>query len=131
MNQAAWNLCPVKIQYNSDCYYDTDQTFTQLQGEVHATFPDVPDGDWDLVVKRDMMQKIRGAVRDSTKVAQAAFWVRVYIAATAAAAEQTYEQGLLRVSGGASGWSGWCEGGGSMSPSACSAGRCCGPLLQL
>jgi aromatic ring hydroxylase len=97
MTQAAWNLCPVKIQYNSDCYYDTDQTFSQLSGEVHATFPDVPDGEWDLVVKRDMMRKIRGAVRDARALGYAAFWTKVFIAATAARAEQDYETSLLQV----------------------------------
>jgi hypothetical protein len=37
----------------------------------------------------------RGAVRDSTKLAQAAFWYKVYIAAAAATAEQAFEVSLL------------------------------------
>lgn len=37
----------------------------------------------------------RGAVRDSSKLDQAAFWYKVYAAAAAAAAEQRFEQGLL------------------------------------
>lgn len=37
----------------------------------------------------------RGAVRDSTKLAQAAFWYKVYIAAAAASAEQAFEVSLL------------------------------------
>lgn len=37
----------------------------------------------------------RGAVRDSTKLATAAFWYKVQIAAAAAAAEQAFEVSLL------------------------------------
>lgn len=37
----------------------------------------------------------RGAVRDSSKLEQAAFWYKVFAAAAAAAAEQRFEQGLL------------------------------------
>jgi hypothetical protein len=37
----------------------------------------------------------RGAVRDTTKLVQAAFWYKIYTAATAAAAEQRFELGLL------------------------------------
>eukprot|EP00879_Flechtneria_rotunda_P022048 GHRR01023261.1.p1 GENE.GHRR01023261.1~~GHRR01023261.1.p1 ORF type:complete len:174 (-),score=39.01 GHRR01023261.1:557-1078(-) len=33
----------------------------------------------------------RGAVRDTVKLSQAAFWYKIYIAAAAAAAEQAYE----------------------------------------
>jgi hypothetical protein len=37
----------------------------------------------------------RGAVRDTTKLSQAAFWYKVYIAAAAASAEQAFEVNLL------------------------------------
>lgn len=37
----------------------------------------------------------RGAVRDSVKLSDAAFWFKVYIAAAGAAAEQAYELSLL------------------------------------
>ncbi len=50
MSQASWNLCPVSIAYNSDCYYDKDQTFSSIQGEVHVSITDAPDGQWDLQV---------------------------------------------------------------------------------
>lgn len=40
-------------------------------------------------------QQTRGAVRDGTKLAQAAFWYKTYIAAAAAKAEQTFEVSLL------------------------------------
>jgi hypothetical protein len=37
----------------------------------------------------------RGAVRDTAKLSRAAFWYKLYIAATAAAAEQAFERSLL------------------------------------
>lgn len=37
----------------------------------------------------------RGAVRDSSKLSEAAFWYKAYVAAAAAAAEQAYERDLL------------------------------------
>lgn len=42
-----------------------------------------------------LLHQTRGAVRDSTKLAQAAFWYKIYIAAAAAAAEQSFELSLL------------------------------------
>lgn len=43
--QATWNLCPVKISYNSDCYFSDDQAFSDLSGEVHLSISDAPDGE--------------------------------------------------------------------------------------
>ncbi|KAI8467677.1 MAG: hypothetical protein J3K34DRAFT_480735 [Monoraphidium minutum] len=95
MSQASWNLCPENIQYNSDCYYQEDQAFTTIAGSLHTTLPDIPDGDWSLRVKRDLMGKVRGAVRSTARVAHAAVLTKVYVAATAVAAEQAQEVALL------------------------------------
>ena len=72
MSQASWNLCPEQIQYNSDCYYSDDNAFDAVAGTVHAALTDIPDGTWSLRIKRDMMGKVRGAVRKSAGVTQAA-----------------------------------------------------------
>lgn len=48
-------------------------------GTVHLTLPDVPDGRWALVVKRDMLGKVRGAVRRSDGVTRAAVWYKVRV----------------------------------------------------
>jgi hypothetical protein len=157
MRQASWNLCPQDIQYNTACYADRDKTFNAIAGSTSSPMPDLPDGDWALVLKKDIFQKVlawaavtseqacarawmltqgllsgtyyvlrmctmhlctvrtcswqavhatechtvacsvqtRGAVRDSTKLAKAAFWYKVYIAAAAATAEQAFEVSLL------------------------------------
>ncbi|GBF96992.1 polycystin cation channel family [Raphidocelis subcapitata] len=95
MSQASWNLCPQKIQYDSSCYYGDDVTFDSISGATHVTLPDVPDGVWALRVKRDLMSKVRGAVRSTSGVARAAVWFKIYIAATAVAAEQAFELSLL------------------------------------
>ncbi|GIL44962.1 hypothetical protein Vafri_2402 [Volvox africanus] len=96
MQQASWNLCPVSTPYSSDCYFDTDVTFDRLSGEQHYTLDDAPDGDWNLVVKRDIFDKIRGAVRDATLVNIAGYYYKIYIAAAAAMAEQDFEINLLQ-----------------------------------
>ncbi|GLI64894.1 hypothetical protein VaNZ11_008286 [Volvox africanus] len=96
MQQASWNLCPVSTPYSSDCYFDTDVTFDRLSGEQHYTLDDAPDGDWNLVVKRDIFDKIRGAVRDATLVNIAGYYYKIYIAAAAAMAEQDFEISLLQ-----------------------------------
>ena len=95
MAQASWNLCPEATAYAAGCYFAEDRRFEAAAGVVHVTLPDVPDGRWSLVVKRDMMSKVRGAVRDARRVARAATWVKVYVAATAVAAEQAQELALL------------------------------------
>ncbi|WIA39913.1 hypothetical protein OEZ86_013355 [Tetradesmus obliquus] len=95
MQQASWNLCPQDIQYNADCYDDPDNKFASISGSLTKYMPDLPDGDWSLVLKKDIFQKTRGAVRDTVKLSQAAFWFKVYVAAAAAAAEQARELQLL------------------------------------
>jgi hypothetical protein len=77
MSQAAWNLCPQKTRYDSACYFEQDRPFDAISGSVHMTLADVPDGTWTLALKRDLMSKIRGAVRSSVGVARAAAWTKV------------------------------------------------------
>ncbi|KIZ05279.1 hypothetical protein MNEG_2684 [Monoraphidium neglectum] len=96
LSQASWNLCPEKIQYSSDCYYQDDQGFDAIAGTLHVTLPDIPDGSWTLRVKRDLMSKVSGAVRSTADVARAAVWTKVYVAEAAVAAEQAFEQSLLQ-----------------------------------
>jgi hypothetical protein len=61
MRQASWNLCPQAIQYNTDCYADPDETFNSIAGSSSSPMPDLPDGDWALVLKKDIFQKVRAA----------------------------------------------------------------------
>lgn len=49
----------------------------------------------DCFASAAVHEQTRGAVRDSTKLAQAAFWYKTYIAVAAAKAEQTFEVSLL------------------------------------
>lgn len=77
MDQASWNLCPEKIQYNSDCYFQDDQTFSSISGSVHMTLPDIPDGTWTLSMKRDLLEKVKGAVRSAAGVEKASVWFKV------------------------------------------------------
>ncbi len=79
MSQAAWNLCPQKTQYDSDCYFEQDRGFDAISGAVHITLPDVPDGTWALAIKRDLMGKVRGAVRSSDGVKRGGVWFKVQI----------------------------------------------------
>jgi len=58
MRQASWNLCPQDIQYNTACYADPDVTFSSIAGSSSTPMPDLPDGDWDLVLKKDIFQKV-------------------------------------------------------------------------
>ncbi len=50
-----------------------------------------------MQIKRDMFNKIRGAVRSTPLVTRAAYYDKMFAAAIAANAEQTYELGLLKV----------------------------------
>ena len=59
MRQASWNLCPQDIQYNTACYADPDNTFNSIAGSSSSPMPDLPDGDWALVLKKDIFQKVR------------------------------------------------------------------------
>jgi hypothetical protein len=58
MQQASWNLCPQDIQYNADCYDDPDNRFASISGSLTKYMPDLPDGDWSLVLKKDIFQKV-------------------------------------------------------------------------
>ena len=58
MRQASWNLCPQDIQYNTACYADPDNTFNAIAGSTSSPMPDLPDGDWALVLKKDIFQKV-------------------------------------------------------------------------
>lgn len=58
MRQASWNLCPHDIQYNTACYADPDVTFSSIAGSSSTPMPDLPDGDWELVLKKDIFQKV-------------------------------------------------------------------------
>lgn len=58
MQQASWNLCPQDIQYNADCYDDPDNKFASISGSLTKYMPDLPDGDWSLVLKKDIFQKV-------------------------------------------------------------------------
>ncbi|PNW70325.1 hypothetical protein CHLRE_17g715300v5 [Chlamydomonas reinhardtii] len=95
MQQASWNLCPLATAYSSDCYFDADKEFDRLSGVQNFVLDDAPDGDWNLVVRRDIFNKIRGAVRDTTLVYASAFYYKIYVAAAAARAEQAFEISLL------------------------------------
>ena len=77
MNDAAWNLCPMevdeligpkKIFHGSDCYYEEDQKFDEQVGHIVREIDDVPDGDWSIVVKKDIFLKVAGAVRPRLNV---------------------------------------------------------------
>lgn len=97
MQQASWNLCPTQTAYSGDCYYDTDIKFDRLSGSMTRVIEDAPDGQWDLVVRRDIFDKIRGAVRDTQKLYAVSYYYKIYIAAVSAMAEQDMEINLLQV----------------------------------
>ncbi|GFR50551.1 hypothetical protein Agub_g12825 [Astrephomene gubernaculifera] len=107
MSQTSWNLCPLSTAYSSDCYYDTDITFDRLSGVQNYVIDDAPDGEWNLVVRRDIFNKIKGAVRDTTLVYASGYYFKLYIAAAAAYAEQQYEIGLLQQAVNISGTDFW------------------------
>ena len=90
MNDAAWNLCPLevdeligpkKIFHGSDCYYEEDQKFEEQVGHVVREIDDVPDGDWTIVVKKDIFLKVAGAVRPRLNVTVEAKNKRLLLAA--------------------------------------------------
>jgi hypothetical protein len=57
MRQASWNLCPQAIDYNTACYDNPDNSFSTISGSLSKHMPDLPDGDWALVVKKDIFEK--------------------------------------------------------------------------
>ena len=97
MQQTSWNLCPTTTIYSTNCYFTSDNTFTQLSGEQHMQISDCPDGQWDLTVTRDIFDKVDGAVRSTSLVLASGYYYKVYIAAVSAFAEQNTEIALLQV----------------------------------
>lgn len=95
MQQTSYNLCPVKTAYSGQCYYDSDITFDRLSGSTTTLIEDAPDGEWDLIMRRDIFMKTRGAVRDYAKLVAVSYYYRVYLAALSAIAEQNTELMLL------------------------------------
>lgn len=59
MRQASWNLCPTDIAYSTSCYDDPDNTFASITGATSRPMPDLPDGDWSLILNKDIFQKVR------------------------------------------------------------------------
>ena len=90
MNDAKWNLCPLemdenigpkKIFHGADCYYEEDQGFEDQVGHIIRKIDDVPDGDWTIVVKKDIFLKVAGAVRPRVNVTKEATHKRLLLAA--------------------------------------------------
>ena len=76
MQDAKWNLCPLevdeligprKIFHGSDCYYEEDQGFEEQVGHIVREIDDVPDGDWTIVVKKDIFPKVAGAAAEAQR----------------------------------------------------------------
>lgn len=77
MQDARWNLCPMeideligpmKIFHGSECYYEDDQVFENQVGHQVFEVDDIPDGQWTIVVKKDIFLKVAGAVRPRLNV---------------------------------------------------------------
>ena len=96
MQQASWNLCPrYGAPHGTDCYYTSDRKFDRVQGEIHLEVPDVPDGQWILVVKRDIFNKVSGAVRNREALEEDSLVWKVRIGAVAAEAGRDFEVAKL------------------------------------
>ncbi|KAF5832196.1 hypothetical protein DUNSADRAFT_12003 [Dunaliella salina] len=100
--QSSWNLCPVgpnnggtEILFSRKCYFGDDHTFASTTGSTSTVLRDVPDGTWEMLIRRDTFHKTKGSVMDHSKVQAIAYYYRVYIAALAAAAQQNTEVNLL------------------------------------
>ncbi len=73
MQQASWNLCPEgdeqdRVAFSRDCYFADDRTFDSLSGTFTRIFNDLPDGRWNLIMRRDVFHKTRGSIMDFSKV---------------------------------------------------------------
>ena len=96
MQQASWNLCPADgAPHGMDCYFDEAQRFASIKGETHVVLDDVPDGKWEIRIKRDFFDKIRGAVRVVDRLKEQAAWNRKYGAYLAARSDQDFEIDIL------------------------------------
>ncbi|KAF5834587.1 hypothetical protein DUNSADRAFT_8712 [Dunaliella salina] len=98
MQQTSWNLCPTvgtDVAFSRGCYYAQDKTFNSLSGTFAEVLDDVPDGSWNLIMRRDIFRKTSGSVMDYGKVLSVSYYYRVYIAAVTAMAEQNTEINML------------------------------------
>ena len=89
------------FQSGSDCYYETDQRFEQQVGHVVREIDDVPDGDWSVVVKKDIFLKVAGAVRPRFNVTVEAKNKRLLLAAHYGQIRRKYEVTTYQVRIGA------------------------------
>ncbi|KAK9819873.1 hypothetical protein WJX72_003501 [[Myrmecia] bisecta] len=97
MNQASWNLCPTSgAPHGTACYYDTDQQFSLLSGEVHTTVTDMPDGDWTVTMKRDLFNKVAGGVRKQQDLEAYSELVKIGIALNTSDAQRYNEIATLQ-----------------------------------
>jgi len=55
-------LVSSRSEYNTACYDDPDDTFSTISGSLSKPMPDLPDGDWSIVLKRDIFQKVSTAL---------------------------------------------------------------------
>ena len=86
------------LSAGSACLFPTDQKFPSLKGHVSEVIEVVPPGNYSLIVKRDYFNKVRGAVRDRTKLAQQVReYVRIDLALRAASAGWDFEVEQLQV----------------------------------
>jgi len=90
MQDAKWNLCPMevdeligpkKIFHGADCYYEEDNGFEDQVGHKVFEIDDIPDGEWSIVVKKDIFLKVAGAVRPRINVTLEATNKRLLLAA--------------------------------------------------
>uniref|UniRef100_A0A061RIA9 Polycystin cation channel family n=1 Tax=Tetraselmis sp. GSL018 TaxID=582737 RepID=A0A061RIA9_9CHLO len=92
MQQARWNLCPRNgAPHGTDCYYSSDQQFSSVQGSTHVEINDVPDGEWVLVIKRDIFNKVAGAVRDKEMLEEEAHVRKISMAVQASRSAREFE----------------------------------------
>lgn len=71
LQQTSWNLCPTQgtqVAFATGCYYEQDKTFSGLSGTFSAVLDDLPDGDWTLVMRRDIFKKTKGSLIDYDQV---------------------------------------------------------------
>lgn len=98
MELAAWNICPEDAPHGKDCLFEEDQSFSTLRGSVTHAVGMVPPGSYELVVKRDYFNKVRGAVRDVEQLEYfARHYVKVDVALGAATAGWQFEAEKLLV----------------------------------
>jgi hypothetical protein len=75
-----------------------DKKFPSLKGRVSEEIDAVPPGKYNLVIKRDYFNKVKGAVRDQVVLQkQTRTFVRIKLALIAATAGWDYEEYQLQV----------------------------------